>query len=120
MALRGVVKLQAVIRGHNVRKRAKMTLQCIQSLVRVQSIVCDQRRRLSCEAATLDSMFTQSSRVSNRSDVGPTELEKIHALIHKTKECSLKQGNTLAHASSKRVFHFSLFILIVKYYYLRP
>ncbi|KAG6436357.1 hypothetical protein SASPL_101253 [Salvia splendens] len=104
MALRGVVKLQAVIRGHNVRKRAKRTLRCIQSLVRVQSIVCNQRRRLSCEAATLDSMFTQSSRVSNRSAVGPTELEKIHALIHKTKECSLKQGNTLAHALSKQIW----------------
>lgn len=52
MALRGVVKLQAIIRGHNVRKRAKMTLQCIQSLVRVQSLVCDQRRRLSCDIFT--------------------------------------------------------------------
>lgn len=113
MALRGVVKLQAVIRGHNVRKRAKRTLQCIQSLVRVQSIVCDQRRRLSCEATTLDSMLTQSCRVSDRSDVGPPELEKIHALIHKAEECSLKQGSTLANALSKQVFHFSLFISIV-------
>ncbi|XP_042021393.1 protein IQ-DOMAIN 17-like isoform X2 [Salvia splendens] len=94
----------AVIRGHNVRKRAKMTLQCIQSLVRVQSIVCDQRRRLSCEAATLDSKFTQSYRVSNPSDVGPTELEKIHALIHKAKQCSLKQSNTLANALSKQIW----------------
>lgn len=52
MALRGVVKLQAIIRGHNVRKRAKLTLECIQSLVRVQSLVCDQRRRLSLDIFT--------------------------------------------------------------------
>ncbi|RAL46348.1 hypothetical protein DM860_015341 [Cuscuta australis] len=49
-ALKGVVMLQAVVRGHNVRRRAKMTLQCMQSLVRVQTQVCDRRRRrLSCE-----------------------------------------------------------------------
>ncbi|XP_057804308.1 protein IQ-DOMAIN 17-like [Salvia miltiorrhiza] len=106
MALRGVVKLQALIRGHNVRKRAKMTLQCIQSLVRVQAIVCDQRRRLSCETtATLGSMFrNDSSRVSNSLDVGPTELEEIHALIQKAKECSLEQGKTLAHALSQQIW----------------
>lgn len=65
MALKGVVKLQALIRGHNVRKRAKMTLQCIQSLVRVQALVCDQRRRLSCEATTLATMFSHDNTVRN-------------------------------------------------------
>lgn len=54
MALKGVVKLQALIRGYTVRKRAKTTLQCIESLIRVQALVCDQRRRLSCEATNLD------------------------------------------------------------------
>lgn len=132
MALKGVVKLQALIRGHNVRKRAKMTLQCIQSLVRVQALVCDQRRRLSCEATTLATMFAHDntvrtnsasatshqflsplhnlmlqsrnmSRISGSLDVDPSELEEIHALIQKAKECSLKQGKTLAHALSQQV-----------------
>lgn len=67
MALKGVVNLQALIRGHNVRKRAKMTLQCIQSLVRVQALVCDQRRRLSCEATSLGSMFSNENNGRNSS-----------------------------------------------------
>ncbi|KAL8551068.1 hypothetical protein ACS0TY_000230 [Phlomoides rotata] len=115
LALKGVVNLQALIRGHNVRKRAKMTLQCIQSLVRVQSLVCDQRRRLSLEATSLGSMFSQgnSGRKSssrngiknlNNLDVNSSELEEIHALIQKAKECSLKQGKTLAHALSQQMW----------------
>lgn len=115
LALRGVVKLQALIRGHNVRKRAKMTLQCIQSLVRVQALVCDQRRRLSCESMSLGSIFSHDnserksmsrnmSRVSSSLDADPSGLEEIHALIQKAKECSLKQGQTLPHALSQQIW----------------
>lgn len=50
-ALKGLVKLQALVRGHNVRKQAKMTLQCMQALVRVQARVLDQRVRQSTEGS---------------------------------------------------------------------
>lgn len=56
-ALRGVVKLQALVRGHNVRRRAKKTLQCMQALVRAQDRVCEQRKRLSYEGS-IDSVFS--------------------------------------------------------------
>ncbi|KAI3975601.1 hypothetical protein MKX01_017514 [Papaver californicum] len=36
-ALRGLVKLQALVRGHNVRKQAEMTMRCMQAIVRVQA-----------------------------------------------------------------------------------
>ncbi|KAA8525083.1 hypothetical protein F0562_007053 [Nyssa sinensis] len=38
-ALKGLVKLQALVRGRNVRKQAKMTLKCMQALLRVQDLL---------------------------------------------------------------------------------
>lgn len=50
-ALKGLVKLQALVRGHSVRKRAKFTFQCMQALVRVQTQICEQRaKRISQDA----------------------------------------------------------------------
>ncbi|KAG1359142.1 protein IQ-DOMAIN 1 [Cocos nucifera] len=54
-ALRGLVKLQALVRGHNVRKQANMTLRCMQALLRVQAQVRDQRVRLVQEASGCNS-----------------------------------------------------------------
>lgn len=41
--------LQALVRGQNVRKQAKLTLKCMQALVRAQNRVRDERARLSHE-----------------------------------------------------------------------
>ncbi|KAK6935615.1 IQ motif, EF-hand binding site [Dillenia turbinata] len=59
-ALRGLVKLQALIRGQNVRKQAKTTLKCMQALVRAQARIQDQRGRLSHEGSR-KSMFAESN-----------------------------------------------------------
>ncbi|KAJ0757995.1 putative IQ motif, EF-hand binding protein [Helianthus annuus] len=44
-ALNRLVKLQALVRCHLVRKRAIATLRCMQALVSVQARACARRRR---------------------------------------------------------------------------
>ncbi|KAI8569911.1 hypothetical protein RHMOL_Rhmol02G0314600 [Rhododendron molle] len=61
-ALQGIVKLQALVRGQNVRRQTKMTLKCMQALFRVQARVHDHRARPSLEA-TRKSMFAESNNL---------------------------------------------------------
>ncbi|XP_019160581.1 PREDICTED: protein IQ-DOMAIN 14-like [Ipomoea nil] len=60
VALKGIVKLQALIRGQNVRRQARITLKCMQALFRVQERMREQCARISQDSAR-KSMFSGST-----------------------------------------------------------
>jgi len=58
-ALKGVVRLQALVRGRLVRKQAAVTLRCMQALVRVQARVRARRVRMSMEGQAVQNMLNE-------------------------------------------------------------
>ncbi|KAI3469614.1 hypothetical protein Pfo_026277 [Paulownia fortunei] len=58
-ALKGLVKLQALVRGHLVRKQATATLRCMQALVTVQARALAQRLRMAEETKSIDQIQRQ-------------------------------------------------------------
>ncbi|XP_022943978.1 protein IQ-DOMAIN 1-like [Cucurbita moschata] len=127
-ALKGLVKLQALVRGHNVRKQAKMTLRCMQALVRVQARVLDQRMRLSHDGSrkstfsdtnsVLGSRYLQnfsdrksvsqsregSSTVTDDWDERPHSVEEVKAMLQHRKEIAMKRDRNLSHAFSQQIW----------------
>ncbi|XP_002525813.2 protein IQ-DOMAIN 17 [Ricinus communis] len=126
-ALKGLVKLQALVRGHNVRKRAKMTLHCMQALMRVQARVRDERNRLSYEGST--NSITSDPSISlwgsnladNRKSISrdlnsiandwihladehQESLEEIQEMLQETEEVAVKREKALAHAFSHQIW----------------
>ncbi|KAK4369648.1 hypothetical protein RND71_013440 [Anisodus tanguticus] len=124
IALKGIVKLQALIRGQNVRKQAKMTLKCMQALLRVQARVREQRARLSHDGSRR-SMFAETNNLwdskylhdirdrKSRSRDGssiaddwrdcPRSLVELESMLQARKEASFKREKSLAHAFTQQI-----------------
>ncbi|THU63746.1 hypothetical protein C4D60_Mb01t19070 [Musa balbisiana] len=130
-ALKGLVKLQALVRGHNVRKQANMTLRCMQALVRAQARVREQRMRLaqesaaavsrgsnmssfSCDTSFWDSKYLQElaerrsmsrdgSSFADDWDDRPRTMEEIQATLQRRKDAALRRERALSYAFSHKV-----------------
>ena len=76
-ALRGIVRLQALVRGRRVRKQLAVTVKCMQALVRVQARARDRRTRLSADGR--DS--SQDTLDDRGSHADPVKEAEVYALF---------------------------------------
>lgn len=93
-ALRGLVKLQAIVRGNIVRKQAAETLRCMQALVRVQA------RARACRALRAEKNHHSKTP---QTQPGPPTPEKYEKLIpSKAPNQNLKRNSSKTTSTSTR------------------
>ncbi|XP_073312509.1 protein IQ-DOMAIN 11-like [Primulina huaijiensis] len=99
-ALRGVVKLQALIRGWAVRQQAMNTLKCLQSIVNIQTEVCSKRSERSkdsshCREYKLQEFVEKDIKANSNSqkiwDDGTLTKKESKAIFLSKREAAIKR-----------------------------
>ncbi|CAL0329409.1 unnamed protein product [Lupinus luteus] len=100
-ALKGIVKLQAIIRGRAVRRQAMSTLKCLQSIVSIQTKVCARRLQMAkgrCDCHeneemqnSKDKIIRMDSNSERKWDDSTLLKEEVEAYCIIKKEASLKR-----------------------------
>ncbi|CAO1945718.1 unnamed protein product [Urochloa humidicola] len=108
-ALRGIVRLQALVRGRRVRKQLAVTLKCMNALVRVQERARDRRARISADGRDSQSQDVFGDRTGRADPVKEAEagwcnsqgtVDDLKSKMHMRHEGAVKRDRAIAYALS--------------------
>nr|CAD1819714.1 unnamed protein product [Ananas comosus var. bracteatus] len=103
-ALKGLVRLQALVRGHAVRKQAAVTLRCMQALVRVQARVRARRVRMALESQSGEAKIQEQDHEAHIREIeegwcdSVGSVEEIQSKLLKRQEAAAKRERAMAYA----------------------
>ncbi|XP_002440157.1 protein IQ-DOMAIN 1 [Sorghum bicolor] len=105
-ALRGIVRLQALVRGRLVRKQLAVTLKCMHALLRVQERARERRARSSADGHGSQGQDALNGRASSIKDAMEQwcdhqgSVDDVRSKLHMKHEGAAKRERAIAYALS--------------------